>query len=95
MSLFEIGPDLRQAARESEAGSDDGNEILQLEVREESESDGFRNEAYGDAAEKQQSEVAEKQPPGDLGILRQTTHQLPLENEQMEEKNENDILEEN
>ena len=52
MSLREIGPDLRQAARESKAGSDDGNEILQLEVREESELDGFRNEADGDAAEK-------------------------------------------
>ena len=95
MSLLEIGPDLRQAARESKAGSDDGNEILQLEVREESESDGFRNEADGDAAEKQQSEVAEKQSPGDFGILRQTTHELPLENVQMKVKNENDILEEN
>ena len=92
VSLLEIGPDLWQATRESEARSDDGNEILQLELREEMDTDRLRNEADGNAAEKKKREVAKKQAPGDVGILCQTTSQSPFAYEQVEQKNEHDVL---
>lgn len=95
VSLPEVGPDLGQTTRESETRSDDGNEVLQLEMGERVDTNRLRNEADGNAAEKKQSEVTEKHAPCDVGILGQAASQSPLAIVQVKQNHEDDILQQN